>query len=90
MAGSPKDCAKEYLLVWRVVDDKNAHADSCQGLAHAVRAITFQYSRYGLGYLSLARTRSLTCLPSTGWPVTRPITAFITAPISFRDRAPVS
>jgi hypothetical protein len=33
----------------------------------------------------LARTRSLICLPSTNWPATRTITAFITAPISFRD-----
>jgi hypothetical protein len=33
MAGLPKDRAKEYLLVWRIVDDKNAHADSCQALA---------------------------------------------------------
>jgi hypothetical protein len=33
MAGLPKDRAKEYLLVWRIVNDKNAHADSCQALA---------------------------------------------------------
>ena len=85
MAGLPKDCAKEYLLVWRVVDDKNAHAASCQPLPHGVRAITLQYSRCRLGYWSLARTRSLICLPSTNWPATRTITAFITAPISFRD-----
>src|SRR5438477_3375873 len=90
MAGLPKDCPKKYQLVWRVVDNKNAHADSCQALAHGMRAITFQYSRCRLGYLSLARTRSLICLPSTGWPTTRTITAFITAPISFRELAPVS
>jgi hypothetical protein len=27
-------------LVWRVVDDKYAHADSCQVLADAAQAIT--------------------------------------------------
>src|SRR6476646_2219415 len=90
MAGLPKNCAKEDLLVWRIVDDENAHADSCQPPALDMRAITYKYSRCRLGYWSLARTRSLICFPSTGWPATRTITAFITTPISFRDRAPVS
>ncbi len=90
MAGLPKDGAKKYLLVWGVVDDKNAHPDSCQALAHDVQTIILQYNRCRLSYWSLARTRSLICLPSTVWPATRTITAFITAPISFRDRAPVS
>ena len=42
------------------------------------------------GYWSLERTSSLICLPSTVCPATRTITAFMTAPISFSECAPVS
>src|SRR5215475_761623 len=41
MAGLPKDCTKEDLLIWRIVDDENAHANSCQPSAQGMRAITY-------------------------------------------------
>jgi hypothetical protein len=33
IAGLSKDCAKKHLLVWRVVDNKNAHVDTSPALA---------------------------------------------------------